>query len=468
MRSTAFALFSFFTFVIPSIPLQAAGPPTAVSAASGLVPPCEDSSQVPSQARVPCLGLALFAATTSFDIRANAIARANAGLRFNYRLVNAAAVFIPNAASLSALLVDANVLAIIPDRPMHAIDKPAAPGGKKGNSGNGGGSGQVVPSGVESIGAAPNSLPVTGANVGVAIVDTGIDLPNPDLNVGSRCYDAFDGDCQDDDGHGTHVAGIVAARDNTTDVVGVAPEATVYAVKVLDQNGNGSDSTVMAGLEWVGVNAGNVDPPIRVVNMSLGRAGSINDNPALRDLVASLHDDYGISVIVAAGNDPTTEVSQQVPATYPGVMAVASTSALGGKNSCKFYNGFVQAETASYFTTDGKLDSNTGIGVTISAPGEKQEDINRGCFIQSTGILSLKLGGGTTRMSGTSMAAPHVAGVAALMQQSGALLPEEIRQSIRTGAQQLGGVPLDSPASSYTFDGEREGVVSACAVLGAC
>ena len=154
----------------------------------------------------------------------------------------------------------------------------------------------------------------------------------------------------------------------------------------------------------------------------------------------------------------------------PEVMAIASTSALGGKNSCKFYNGSVQATSASYFTTDGRLDPGTGIGVTISAPGEKQEDINRGCFVQSTGILSLNAGGGTTRMSGTSMAAPHVAGVAALMQQqaNGTLSPEEIQRIIRDGAQQFGGAPLDSPTSSYTFDGEREGVISACAVIGAC
>ncbi len=472
MRVAAFALFSFFAFVIPSIPVQARGPTdgTTVSTASQLVPPCEDSLQVPSQARVPCLGLAVLAAGTSVDVRANAVVRAGAGLRFNYHLVNAAAVFIRSAASLSALLADPNVLTIIPDRPIHAIEKPAAPGGKKGGGASAGESAQVLPSGVDSIGAAPGSSPYTGAaGIGVAIADTGIDFSHPDLNVASTCYDAFGGDCRDDHGHGTHVSGIVAALDNSIGVVGVAPGDTPYAVKVLDQNGSGSDSTVMAGLEWVADNAASLSPPIRVVNMSLGRSGSINDNPPLRDLIANLHDS-GISVIVAAGNDPNSEVSQQVPATYPGAMAIASTSALGGKNSCKFYNGVVSAKTASYFTTDGKFDPSTGIGVTISAPGEKQEDISRGCFVQSTGILSLKLGGGTTRMSGTSMAAPHVAGVAALMQQqaNSTLAPENIRQNIRASAQQLGRAPLDSPTSRYTFDGEREGVISACAVFGAC
>ncbi|MDP6420550.1 MAG: S8 family serine peptidase [SAR202 cluster bacterium] len=94
-------------------------------------------------------------------------------------------------------------------------------------------SNQVVPSGVTRIGAAPGQLSETGAGVGVAIVDTGIDLGNPDLNHGSDCFTAY-ASCQDGAGHGTHVAGIVAANDNDVDVVGVAPGATVYAVKVLD------------------------------------------------------------------------------------------------------------------------------------------------------------------------------------------------------------------------------------------
>jgi len=331
----------------------------------------------------------------------------------------------------------------------------------------------VVPSGVQEIGAAPVVLTETGSGVGVAIVDTGVDFAHADLTVSLTCFDAFGGDCQDDNGHGTHVGGIVAALDNSMDVVGVAPDAILYAVKVLDSTGSGSDSTVMAGLDWVGVNANLVTPSIRVVNMSLGRTGSLNDNPALRESIRVLNEDLGISVVVAAGNDPNKEVSDKVPATYPEVMAIASTTALDGSNKCKFFNGVIEADTASYFTTDGAFDTGTGIGVTISAPGEKKEDINRGCRIKSEGILSLNLGGGTTRLSGTSMAAPHVAGLVALMEDANGpvvdLDPEVARTTIRANGEQTVGptLPLDSPTTTYTFDGEPEGIVSACQALGA-
>ena len=142
-----------------------------------------------------------------------------------------------------------------------------------------------------------------------------------------------------------------------------------------------------------------------------------------------------------------------------------STTALGGSNQCKFFNGVIEADTASYFTTDGEFVG--GIGVTISAPGEKQEDINRGCRIKSEGILSLNLGGGTTRLSGTSMAATHVAGLVALLEQDlkeaggGSVLPEDARCAIQDGADSIGSAPLDSPTTSYTFDEETEGIASA-------
>jgi subtilisin len=348
-----------------------------------------------------------------------------------------------------------DVQAVIPDREVHIQGKPSG--------GSSGPAAQATPAGVARIGAAPGSLSQTGAGVGVAVVDTGIDRAHPDLAVAAACFTAY-ASCQDDNGHGTHVAGTIAARNNTIDVVGVAPAATLYGVKVLSGTGSGTDSAVMQGLDWIATSANLVSPPIRVVNMSLGRPGSLNDNPALRRSVQALRD-LGISVVVAAGNDPNLEVGEQVPATYPEVFAVASTTAQGGASACRWYPTAVAADTASYFTSDGAFvpdaASGGGIGVTVSAPGEDKEDIAKSCTLQSTGILSTRLGGGTTRMSGTSMAAPHVAGVVALMwERFGAIEPETARARLRLGAR-LGQAPLDSPSGAYSFDGEREGILSA-------
>jgi subtilisin len=358
-------------------------------------------------------------------------------------VLNGFAADIPNG-RVAALANDPGVSGIAVDHQVFAFAKPSAPPPPTST-------GQITPAGVTRIGA--KSVTQTGAGVGVAILDTGLDFNHADLAVSPVSFvsSGFPNapTAQDDAGHGTHVGGIVAALNNDKDVVGVAPSATLYAVKVLDNTGSGYDSDIIAGLDWVTANASTVVPGIRVINMSLGRSASADDSlmrQAVANAVAA-----GITVVVAAGNDAAMEISQAVPAGFPEVIAVASTTAKSGTSNNRRYAP-IQADTASYFTTDGA-------NVTISAPGEEQENISFP-YINSVGILSTALGGGTTRMSGTSMAAPHAAGVVALLLEKAPLLtPADVKARLMIGDKE-GAAPLNSPTSSYTFDGVREGILS--------
>jgi subtilisin len=425
------------------------------------------------------LSIFLFAVAASFSISAQPIPgqyiihvkpgldpaslatkhRVKADYVYSHALHGFAAHLTP--AALQKLSADSSVQGISADNVVYAFAKPGG-GGTTGGTGA-----QIVPEGVKRIGAAPGTVGFTGSRVGVAVVDTGLDLTHADLNASPVSWSAYGVTGQDDEGHGTHVGGIIAARNNSIDAVGVAPDATVYAVKVLDSTGSGSDAAVIAGLNWVLVNKDLVFPAIRVVNMSLGRDASADDS-ALHIAIQSLYN-AGIAVVVAAGNDPSLEAKDQVPAGFREVIAVGSTTAKAGTSASKRV-GPIGADTASFFTSDGHLDPVTGTGVSISAPGEDQENIDIRLFINSVGILSLHLGGGTTRLSGTSMASPHVAGVAAILWDQAiangvSISPEDIRRRIRSSASGVGSTPLNSPTSSYSFDGEREGIAYLPAAL---
>ena len=228
--------------------------------------------------------------------------------------------------------------------------------------------------GVARIGAGTVHAYNKGTGVKVAVLDTGIDYNHPDLDANYKGgYDFVNGDPDpmDDNGHGTHVAGTIAAEDNDIGVVGVAPEAHLYALKVLDETGAGYWSDVIAALQWA------VDNGMQIVNMSLGGTGTSDVEAACQAAY-----DAGLLLVAAAGNSgnsPGRGDNISDPAAYESVIAVAATDQ--NDNRARW--------------------SSTGAALELSAPGV---DIN-----------STLLGGGYGEKSGTSMASPHVAGTAALV-----------------------------------------------------
>lgn len=248
------------------------------------------------------------------------------------------------------------------------------PSGTPGNGGNDGGSTtqppQVIPTGIARING-PVSGPV---NVNVAVIDTGIDASHPDLNVIDGVNFAKGRSWSDGNGHGTHVSGIIAAKNNDIGVVGVAPSANLYAVKVLDNRGSGFMSDVIAGVNWVAANADIID----VANMSLGGSTSSTLNAAVENAI-----DAGVVFVVAAGNESTDACSKS-PASAPNAITVSALDDRDGISNSDPFASF----------------SNYGSCVDMIAPGVL--------------ILSTWKGGDYNTISGTSMASPHVAGAAAL------------------------------------------------------
>ncbi|MGE7667558.1 S8 family peptidase [Ureibacillus composti] len=240
---------------------------------------------------------------------------------------------------------------------------------------------EVVPKGIELIAVPKIWENSKGKGITVAILDTGCDVTHPDLSgriIGVRNFTSDD-DGQPDvvtdySGHGTHVAGTIAAIHNGTGVVGVAPEANLLILKVLDQSGSGKYDWILNGINYA------VEQRVDIISMSLG--GSV-DVPELHQAIQNAISNQ-ILVVCAAGNEGDGQSSSDefaYPASYNEVISVGSINLQRG--SSEF--------------------SNSNNEVDLVAPGEE--------------ILSTYLNGTYAKLSGTSMATPHVSGALALIKE---------------------------------------------------
>lgn len=299
--------------------------------------------------------------------KSNEIARANGGaVKFTYsNTIRGFAANMPARAAANVAAKNPNIAFCEQDQVMATVqgrgNKPPKDGG-----GDGGDTGpaQVTPWGITRVGGG-----VSAASGRAIVIDSGVDLDHPDLNVNTALSANFtrEKDADDGNGHGTHVAGTIAAKDNAIGVIGVAPGTQVVGIKVLGRRGSGSNAGVIAGVDY----AASIAGPGDVANMSLGGGFSQALNDAVIAASASL------PFALAAGNE-STDANTKSPASAngPNIFTISA---------------FAQGDTWASFSNYGNPP------IDFAEPG--------------VAVFSTYKSGGYATLSGTSMASPHAAGL---------------------------------------------------------
>lgn len=333
-------------------------------------------------------------------------------IQHEYKIIPGVALNIPQQV-IDRIRGRAGVRFVELDSIVHATAKPENPGKPKPEQPP-----QEVPWGIDRIDADLAWSYNNGTGVKVAVLDTGIDKDHPDLDdnfVAGVSFSAGPPGGKDQNGHGTHVAGTVAAENNEIGVVGAGPRASLYAVRVLNKEGWGWVSDVIAGIDW------SVQNGMQIITMSLG---SDSDSQSLHDACDNAYSS-GLLLIAAAGNDgdegedyPGGNVDY--PARYSSVIAVAATDINDGMPAWSSY----------------------GPEVELAAPG--------------VGVKSTWLDDGYATLDGTSMATPHVTGTAALiLAKNPTLTNEDARNILQTTAEDLGEEGFDVYYGYGLVDAEK-------------
>ncbi|KOO15192.1 peptidase S8 [Vibrio xuii] len=358
MKSTIIAQLVAFTLA-----------PLALNASAE--PPTFQMGQMLSEAQNTCI-VRFDDSVSKFDVEGRTrgmLVAANAQAKHIYKhTIKGFAVNMPCVKAQDVFSGDPDIMSFEQDSLVFALAPPPGKGKNKDDSGDPPAVNQETPWGIPRVGG-----PVNGAGKTAWVIDTGIDLDHPDLNVDrNKGFSAFtsgrDRSPDDRHGHGTHVAGTIAALDNSIDVVGVAAGATVIPIKVLNRNGSGTTSGVIAGVDFVAANASSGD----CANMSLGGGASTSLDNAVIALAQT-----GVLVSLAAGNSSNhANTSSPARANHANIYTISATD---------------RNDVFAYFSNYGNPP------VDYAAPG--------------VGVLSTRMGGGTVSYNGTSMAAPHACGV---------------------------------------------------------